>query len=203
MRRLIFLAIVAITIAAGAPPVASAQSAGAGPFGLRKGMTLSEVEKFAGPLKADPPGIYKATRVPRPDPGLESYGLVIAPKIGLCAILGVGQTLQTDATGVQVQKAFLARKDSLAKVYGDPLRVSDYLRPKSKLGGPQDWMTALMRQERILAAFWSVTRDPGSVSSIQVEATGLNPTHGYLKVIVGFDNGDACIAELKALRTKK
>lgn len=182
------------------PLTASAQKASTGPFGLRRGLTKVEAEKFAGPLTQEQPGIYKAARVPQPSPDFESYGLVITPSLGLCAILADGKTLQIDSRGTQIQSAFGSLKHALALKYGDPSRVDDFLRPGSKIDKPEEWALGLAKEERILSAAWKLKSNPAGLSVIRLDASGLSSSKAYLRLMFGFDNGDACADELKKMR---
>ena len=202
MPRQIPKAIVALTVRSTWMLTAHAQVANRGLFGLRKGLTKVEAEKFAGPLQERPVGVYIVERVPRPDPDFESYGLVITPQAGLCAVLAAGKTINVDASGTQIQAAFAARKKALAQTYGEPGRVDDFIRPGSKLVKPTDWAAALAHEDRSLSAAWKLESNAAGISVLQLEATAFSPTKAYLKLIVGFDNGDGCFSELVTMRKR-
>jgi len=202
MRQQTRLVVAAVTVA-WATALLAGQARPQGPFGLRQGMSLAEVEKFAGPLSAKPAGFYLAKKVPKPDPALESYGLVIPPKTGLCSVIAIGKTVETDRTGAGLRKAYLDRKARLTKLHGAPARDVDSVRSSSPQAGPQDWMAAIGRQDRLLQTFWTVTGDAGGVADVHLEAVGLNATRGYVRTTYGFENGGACIEELKVLRIPK
>ena len=125
---------------------------------------------------------------------------MIPPKTGLCSVIAIGKTIETDRTGASLRQAYLARKAILTKRHGTPFRDVDSVRSASPLAGPQDWMAALGRQDRLLQTFWTLTGDASGVSDVHLEAVGLNATRGYVRSTHGFENGGACIEELKVLR---
>lgn len=202
MRQQMRIVVGAVTLVCASAMLAG-QGGAPGPFGLRQGMSLADAEKFAGPLSAKPAGFYLAKRVPKMDPELESYGLVIPPKTGLCSVIAIGKTIETDRTGATLRHAYLGRKAILTKRHGTPSRDVDSVRASSPLAGPQDWMVALGRQDRILQTFWTLKGDAGRVADVHLEAVGLNATRGYVRTTYGFENGGACIEELKLLRIPK
>lgn len=180
-------------------PIALAQQPGNGPFGFRKGMTQAELEKIAGPLKPEQPGVYTPKRVPKPNPDFGLYALVMTPQTGLCAVMAGGRPVQTDASGTQIQAAFSSLKNTLARTYGAP-KVADALRAGSTLNKPQDWTNALAKDARVLAAGWVLKGNPDGIGKIELSAIGLSSSKAYLTLTYGFDIPGACIEEVKQLR---
>lgn len=167
----------------------------AGPFGLRMGMSINDIDAKA---RSAAPGIYSTTQVPKPHSAFENYGVKVAPKSGLCWVKAVGKDISTSAYGMELKAAFKEMETKLAKVYGKP-EVIDFLMPESIWDSPNDFMMSLIKKERHLLAVWEEGKGAKlSENLVQVglmaNASGGNK--GYLSIEYSFSNKDACDKEI-------
>ena len=174
-----------------------ATTAMAGPFGLDMGMTIKEVggkpEKIAN-------GKYKLTSVPKPHSAFESYLVQVSPKGGLCWIKAIGKDIPTSVYGLELKSAFNEMKGKLEKAYGEHNTI-DMLLPGSIWTESNEFMQALIKKERVLAAIWD--SESGSTLKDNIKQIGLlaNPivrNKGYIAIEYSFSNVEACEAELAA-----
>jgi len=125
----------------------------AGPFGLDMGMTLEQVTAVCetAPVSVGN-NLYKVTP-PKPHQAFETYIVQISLKYGVFFIKAIGKRLNTSVYGTELKSAFTQLVTSLEKTYGSA-KTYDFLRPGSIWDEPNDWMMALRKQERFLAAYW-------------------------------------------------
>lgn len=113
------------------------------PFGLREGMTRSDLDAVAGPLSQQdgtPPTFY-ATHVPKPHPELNVYAVVVGDSTGLCQIVGGKLVDSSGVTDIEADRVYSALKGQLTAKYGKPsaieksqvrwLRISDATIPRN------------------------------------------------------------------------
>lgn len=125
----------------------------AGPFGLDMGMTFAEVTSVCT-TEPVPVGnnLYTVTP-PNPHQDFETYVVQIHPTYGVYFIKAIGKRVTTSVYGTELHSAFTKIVTALEKTYG-PAKTYDILRPGSIWDEPNDWMMALRKQERFLAAYW-------------------------------------------------
>ena len=166
----------------------------AGPFGLEKGMTLKQIDN----AQQVAPGKYKVTSVPKPHSAFDTYAVQIGPQSGLCWIKGVGKELRTSVYGLELRSAFNEMKEKLEQAYGKP-EVIDRLLPGSIWDEPKDWMMALIKKERLLAAAWSEKSKatlPIDLQWVGLGARAISTNSGYIAVEYSFINKSDCDAEI-------
>ncbi len=167
-----------------------------GPFGLERGMTLSQVGPGAKKL---PQGKYWLSSVPKPHSAFERYVVQIAPQSGLCWIKAIGKNVSASAYGYELESTFAELKQKLAAIYGKPTSEHDRLYPGSIWDEPRHWMMSLKQKERVLSAFWDrkLGADvPTDMKGIYISASALSDEIGYVSVEYSFTNEDACEAEI-------
>lgn len=167
----------------------------AGPFGLEKGMTVSDLERAVGRLeRTSSAGVYKSAKVPKPHREFEYYLFVVTPATGLCKIHAVGKDVEEDAYGFELRRRFASLSGQLTAIYGSP-RTRDFLRSGSIWKEENEWMMGLSKNERVLMAHWPKESDAtlkDAIEAIELQASALNSSDGYLALIYQFDNFDAC-----------
>jgi hypothetical protein len=193
MSKYFFRAMVVLCILAF--PVQPAQ---AGPFGLSMGMKISD---FKGTLKEIRPFIYQTTDVPKKHSAFAYYILRFGPKCGLYYIKAIGSDISTNAYGKEVSEAFDGMEEKLKSVYGPNKRV-DYLAKDSIWTEPRDWMSGLVKGDRVLSAMWR--KEDGSqlkddLETVYLGARGANRSTGYIVVEYYFSNQEKCAAEISAV----
>jgi len=141
-------------------------SAWAGPFGLKMGMTIKEL----GPNEKLNNGIYRLINVPDPHPKFFMYVAFVSPKEGLYRIDAMTPRIRTDIYGDNIKGRYEETKDRLAKKYGF-CHSFDYLKEGSIWNEPKDFTQAMLRNEYSLGALWS--REVGSKLPADINAIGL------------------------------
>ncbi len=166
----------------------------AGPFGLSMGMKPSEV---GGKLKEHGPGKYRTTEVPQPHSAFKEYLLFFGPKTGLCKIIATSPEVATSGYGTELRSAFERLEARLKVQYGKHERV-DFLQKGSIWNEPKDFMTGLLKEERILISYWSMEGGAtlkDSISGLMLEAHALSQEKGAISVGYEFQNRDECQKE--------
>lgn len=175
-----------------------ASSLWAGPFGLRMGMQASEFKEDLE--KTDSPYTYKTTKVPTPHSKFEFYILHIHPEYGLSVIKAVSRDITTSAYGTELQSEYTDLKDRLTKAYG-PHKEYDFLRTGSIWKEPRDWMMSMIKQERILGAYWSKEYKSNlkdDIAGIALTPNVLSGEKGYISLQYEFSNAEAVRSAIKA-----
>jgi hypothetical protein len=170
--------------------------AAAGPFGLEQGMSLVTVGGNPEPISK---GIYKFKSVPKPHPAFESYVLQFGPTSGLCWIKAIGPNVSTNVYGSDLKIKFDELKNRLSDIYGFPEEF-DLLLPRSIWREPNEWMTALVKKERVLASRWQLDKainQKHELKTVFLGASALSDDLGYLAVEYYFPNYDQCESEIK------
>lgn len=178
-----------------------------GPFGLRMGMTAAEVRELPGVSQRDPdyrPLVFEVEQVPKPHDAFEGYLLIVSEKVGLCKIVGLGETIGVKPEGKELQTAFREMEEAIGKKYGRHLTRDD-LDPSSRLRGRDQWMAALHGKDRRLTAFWdeeerSELKD--DIMAIVLDARTLSEKEGFLRLGYSFKNWTRCEEEGKQARRK-
>lgn len=167
------------------------------PFGLRVGMSLSEVKKVAGNPTLIDTYNYRFSKVPVSHSSFVDYGMIITPKHGLCKIFAFGEALPANSYGDSVKREFTKIEKSISSKCGEPLGVNDYLKTGSIWSNPNEWMMGLYKEERKLNAGWDVGEKNG-VDFIALKAGALNSGKGILSLTYELSNIEGCLAELSS-----
>ena len=179
----------------------------AGPFGLRMGMTAAELRQLADVKAVEPdqrPIVLQTERLPKHHDAFEGYLLIVSEQVGLCKIVGLGETIAVKPEGKELRSAFRDMEDAIGKKYGRHL-TRDELEPGSKLDGGKEWMASLHGKERHLAAFWDAEERSSltdNISEIVLDARALSEGEGYLRLHYAFTNWNRCEEESKQARRK-
>ena len=191
------------------PSLALAQKndAAGGPFGLRMGMTASELRQLVDVKATEPdqrPMVLQTERLPKHHDAFEGYLLIVSEKVGLCKIVGLGETISVKPEGKELRSAFEDLEESIERKYGKHL-TRDELEPNSTLNDKKQWMRALHGKERALAAFWDAEERStlsDDIASIVLDARALSEEEGYVRLSYAFNNWERCEAEGKQARRK-
>lgn len=185
------------------PPLPGAQAAApqvaqepAAPFGLKMGMTKSEVSI----TKEGPEFKMILSAVPKPHPEFKEYLSIITPKQGLCYIQAHSPDIATSAYGYDLRTKFEDVRTQLDEVYGHS-KLADELGRGSIWKEPRDWMMAILKKDRYLMATWTKANGSAMKPGLQTIGLGVSATssdRGYVWLEYYFDNYDACKAEATA-----
>ena len=162
---------------------------GSGPFGLRMGATLEELESL-GLTPTGRPCMYTAASVPRPHSGFEIYALEITPQFGLSFIKALGRDISTNSRGTALRGEFESLETRLSAVYGSGKRT-DAIYPDSIWNEPSDFMMGLQLGERILATSWKTTSQrplKDSLAGVILAAQATDQNTGFLGLEYYFEN---------------
>lgn len=100
--------------------VSSGLWAQATPFGLREGLSVTDVAAIAGPLSPQdgtPPTFY-VTKVPRPHPELNVYAVVVGDSTGLCQVVGGRAIDSTASVDIEADRVYRELSGQLTTKYG-------------------------------------------------------------------------------------
>ncbi|MEF8714602.1 MAG: hypothetical protein V5B39_13775 [Accumulibacter sp.] len=170
-----------------------------GPFGLQEGLSAKQLEAMGITLHSENDGVYTTGKLLKEHSKFKEFTLVISEKEGLCKIIAISETIDTDSFGVELRKTFTALEDQLQDVYGKHKRF-DYLMHGSLWKEPQYWMMGLLKQERSLSAYWGT--DKGStmknnVDGINLKTIALTNDKGVILLTYEFDNIALCLKKRK------
>lgn len=94
------------------------------PFGLRMGMSLSDIRRLAHVVRdSSKPHYFWITRVPKPHPEFSRLLAIITPKQGLCYVSAVGGDIDDNERGDALGTKFLEVQRALRERYGEPTAV--------------------------------------------------------------------------------
>lgn len=128
----------------------------AGPFGLSKSMSVSEVSKLSE-RGCEPTRISDDDRylfVPKKKHELfKTYVAFIDEDNGLYAIRAISEDIKTTKYGTELKDAFNAMVERLSKIYGTP-KKTDKIDPNYYWKKDEYWLTALREGARELSAIW-------------------------------------------------
>jgi hypothetical protein len=167
-----------------------------GPFGLMRGMSKTQIEKF-GTLTPNPkdPNIFIAQSVPTPFHAFSYYRFNIDKEFGLCAVEGLTSEINTSAQGSELQSEYKALKDILIQKYGTPTVVMEELKEGSFYKTPAMWMLALTKNERMHSSMWETSPQhplPAELEAILIGTEGISLHQGRLVVYYAFNNNGKC-----------
>jgi len=160
----------------------------AGPFGLKKGMRPDEIQ---GLRKVDGRGMYELTEPPNPHPKLQKLRLIFSERSGLAKIIAASDLVSTSRYGEGLRAAYEELAEALAKKYGGGPKITEFLQPGSVWDEPNDWMTALTKDERYHFRMWSKANGldlPDEIQGIMLRAVGMSAEAGMVFLAYEFDN---------------
>lgn len=165
------------------------------PFGFRKGMSKKDVVTLIGAanVKEDKDDHLVLATAPRPNPVFEEYLLVISPAEGVLKVVGLGKTVETGDSGMELRSTFNGVLDGVTQKYGKPNKIYDFCNGT----GCDDhayWMLSLREKNRVLAGFWDL-----DYAAIIVEAKAVTMNSGYVTYGLEFP-GFAAYSEAKAAK---
>ncbi len=163
--------------------VTLATSASAGPFGLSQGQHLDQSADLKNTQGYD----YFLKTVPSPHPKLPNYGVVMAPKSGICAISASaihGNLLLTEKF---VMGEFDELSRQLEGVYGD---YEMFTGREVKKVDPS------LENARVeIGAAWNDVND--EIESIRLYVSDFAQLGSFITLRYRFRNWSACVDELK------
>lgn len=165
-----------------------------GPFGLRLGMTLSELQKLTN-LESKGNYVYLAKRLPNGHPEIDEYRLVVTPQHGLCKISAWTDAIKSNSYGEQLRQVYKRFFDALSAKYGNS-KSFDFLRVGSIWNEPRDFMMGLAKRDRNLASYWEReerSNMPSDMTTISLTALAVDGSTGLVEIAYDFGNITACL----------
>lgn len=182
-----------------------------GPFGLKMGMTIEELEKI-GAVKTEDESIYSVSKVPVPNPSFDGYGVKATKETGLCKILAFTPSTNTNSFGDGIKSVHEDLKESLTKKYGKPEKEFNFVKTGSIWREREDFMMGLLKGDRYLSAYWessdSTTQSktsvilPNNIQSISLKGVATSSDKGYIALNYEFKNFHTCSSITKAAKDK-
>ena len=167
----------------------------AGPFGLKQGMTLDQVDETAQQIDH---GVYATQKVPKPDRSFKRYSLVIGSTTGLCKVTALSKSIPTKPSGNQLITQFKKMSRKLMKKYGEG-ETLDFVEPGSTYEAPEQFMMSLKEKDRKLETRWidqDGSKFKDDVGVVLLKASSTRSNKGLLTLEYEFTNFDACMAEM-------
>lgn len=160
-----------------------------GPFGFEAGMTKEQIIAIVGggAIKESTGDTTIFNNAPKPDPNFESYALRISPENGLLKIVAMSKNIDTNGFGNELKSTYKDIRAALAKIYGRPVHEMDLLNNGSIWTGPEDWMTGLLKGDRIFGCNWIDIPLPNRITVIRIDATAKSKEIGYLYLTYEFE----------------
>ena len=152
-------------------------------------MTREQIIQLVGEgaIKESDADALILTTAPKAHPDFGHYALKVAPGSGLLKIVAMGKDVPTDAFGNELKNAYKGLSDQLVAVYGKPNHKLDRLNNGSIWFGPDDWMMALLKGDRILACSWMEMPLPDKINFIRLEVVGKSKEIGFLSLTYEFE----------------
>lgn len=172
-----------------------------GPFGFYMGMSKEAVISVVGrgAIDKEKGDMLYVSTAPKPHGAFELYGLTFG-RDGLLRVAALGKDIKTNGFGDNVRFDFEDLLKPLTALYGSPHRL-DFLRPGSIWREGEDWMMGILKEERILAAYWLKSRGvnlPNSIRDISFQARAASTSLGYVALTYEFDGYGAYMTQKKA-----
>lgn len=163
------------------------------PFGLKMGMTLDEI---AAACNGEKPVFLEADRYlikpAKRHPIFEHYMVCVNENTGLYQIKAVSSSVATNKYGTELQNAFYAAKDRIAKTYGQPTLIDEVDTNIEKMYQQNDyWFYTLSEGSRVLTAVWDNEHLADNLKTVALECvskSGFYSGTGYLVLHYYFIN---------------
>ena len=139
-----------------------------GPLGLRKGMTLEELKKQGAFTPTDQKFTYESKFLANGHPEFESYVALLTPEHGLCKVVAIGKSVDSNAYGTELEERYKDLLSGVKAKYGAPAREFNFISRGSIWREPKDWMMSLLKRERKLQAFWAPPENRNLADSINL-----------------------------------
>ncbi len=161
-----------------------------GPFGLKMGLTLAQLEDFDPNITQTSDYFYRATVVPLPDPRFEFYDLEISPDNGLVYFAAFSKDIFTDDYGTELLDEYIGFQEELEDLYGN-YEETDWWMLFGYGVFYEDFMYDLLYEDFDIASWWtdeSSSDLPEGVDRLTLEAIANTLGSGYLVLACEFDN---------------
>lgn len=169
------------------------------PFGIAQGTPTSqltinkEVRSF----------VYQITpKVSHPD--FESYQVLSTPEHGVCKLVALGHTMESDSYGEQVTNVAERITDQISSKYGIS-RLFNFLKKGSIWKDPNDWSMAVYKNERTYSRYWDKEEKSNlqnGIQAITLRVQALSNDQTYVTLTFEFENASKCISSIRSVNSK-
>jgi hypothetical protein len=193
--RVRFFGIIAFAAAVAlAPSMASAD----GPFGVSMASDIDSIGEYEEVGNF----LYEFSTLPKKHAYFESFVIKSHPSTGVCQVIAVGRSINTNRFGDSVKEMFDKLRGQVDNVYGRSDLIDGPIVTNANLG-QLDWMTELMTRRRGLQSAWDKIsgadlRD--NIRQILLTASAEGSEQGYVNLQYRFSNFDECD---EAIRTEQ
>ncbi len=123
-------------------------------------------------------------------PSFEHYIVFVDKNKGLYQIKAISSSINTNDYGTELQSAFNATKDRVAKKYREPT-IRDEIDPNSVFQEGNYWMYTLKGGARTLAAIWGKGEKlDDNLDMVILECSASDSHQGFLILYYYFKNSD-------------
>jgi hypothetical protein len=144
---------------------------------------------------------YEFNTAPSPHKRFDTYQLKIIPGEGLLALRAGGVVIYTNVYGTALKAAYEEIQSDMKSTFG-PGTASDFVNAGSLWTNPQDWMTGLLKKERILETFWEPAQHLNGIAAIKLSAAALIRGAGMLEIRYDFQGWGAYLEAKKSQEGK-
>lgn len=170
-----------------------------GPFGVAMGEDASKYPDCM-PMPHDANAyVCKALRKSHPDFG--SFLLISPKETGVCKVVAMGHDIDDNGSGDRTREAADKIAQQLVTIYGQWTKKFDFLHAGALFKEDNDWLMALMRQERSYIFDWmpdTMAPTPTGVVSVLLEAHAKSLDRGFVTLDFEFSNFPKCKEILKS-----
>lgn len=122
---------------------------------------------------------------------MEFYVIQYAEGVGICMVKGVSKDVQSSVFGESIRDKVDHIKAQIEVKYGSGEDVR-YLKSGSIWSEPNDWMTGLLKDERVYGTEWNLGSPIDGIDSIWLNAVGSKLDAGYFIVEFIVPNDERC-----------
>lgn len=172
-----------------------------GPFGLKAGVPVAELEKMGFKEDERHPGTYDGTP-PKPLDGADSYIGVASQESGLCKVLASVPVPTVNGTGDQIRSAVDRVAEMMQLKYGKHSSKIEYAREDVYERNPEFWTMGLSKDSVVYAYDWQQGKTaqplPADIEDIEIVARASSMSSGWVAIRYTFTNAKACLKEIQA-----
>jgi hypothetical protein len=169
-------------------------------FGFERGMTPEQVTSLVGAsaitntMPDQLGGVqYTLSTAPSPHREFAQYILVFSKESGLLRVVAIGKELVTSSDGLQLRDHYDSLCTAMKTTY-ELDRQLDFARPGSLWNKPRDFMMGLLKNDRVLAAFFK----DGHGGHVIIEPSATDNSTGYITVSYEYQGWDEYFDRLRA-----
>ncbi len=181
---------VSIVCAAGAALAQAELKQAPEPFGLKAGMTESQVLALVGEeaVEKETSDALALSTAPKPCNDCEIYILIFSPEQGLVKVAAFTRSIKVDDEGDELRHEFDKIEAAVADKNGTPEMI-DFARNEAD---SEYWMMSLYKKERTLEANWNYGeggrggKGGSTETGIYLQAVASAPNEGHVVVVYEF-----------------